>query len=333
MSDTATPASTFRYPHPPVYNNKRDGFSIMEFLDGVELFFVGAHIPPTDQVHTCLAFAGAQVIAWWRLQAFVTPPSYAEFAIMVKKEFSPANFKEHVLNLIMLLRMEGKPDLPTVIDYINRTRTYTLLLKKYYPASAHPMLDDTVRTAFLRGLPLNLHQMVEITATTNNQNLGQIFITTETHADTLYGINKNFHKSTNSTYHGLLAATAGTPPSGGPEPMELDHLTIQFNNINKRLDQLGKSLGRSNNNDNNGNPPPMTPDVHDWCVRKGACFRCREIGHQAHNCPKYGNSNNNNNNRRNNNNNNNNNNRRGRWVYQVAVGDSPESGKASDDQA
>ncbi|KAF9080795.1 hypothetical protein BGX29_004990 [Mortierella sp. GBA35] len=119
--------------------------------------------------------------------------------------------------------------------------------------------------------------------------------------------------------------------------MELDHLTIQFNNINKRLDQLGRSIGRNSNNSsnssNNGNPPPMTPDVHDWCVRKGACFRCREIGHQAHNCPKYGNSNNNNNNRRNNNNNNNNNNRRGRWVYQVAVGDSPESGKASDDQA
>ncbi|KAF9132652.1 hypothetical protein BGX30_012585 [Mortierella sp. GBA39] len=83
--------------------------------------------------------------------------------------------------------------------------------------------------------------------------------------------------------------------------------------------------------------------------RNNACRRCRQTGYYAVDCYIYGDNNNSNrgnsnsnnrgnsnsNNRGNSNSNNrgNNNNRRGRWVYQVAVGDSPESGKASDDQA
>jgi hypothetical protein len=46
-------------------------------------------------------------------------------------------------------------------------------------------------------------------------------------------------------------------------------------------------------------------------------------------CPIYGDNNRNNNNH----NNNRGNNRNGRWVFQVTVGDFPESGKVSDDQA
>ncbi|KAG0268021.1 hypothetical protein BGZ96_006813, partial [Linnemannia gamsii] len=40
-----TPVPNFRYPHPKPFNNVRDGFAIMEFIDGMELFFEGAHIP------------------------------------------------------------------------------------------------------------------------------------------------------------------------------------------------------------------------------------------------------------------------------------------------
>ncbi|KAG0277242.1 hypothetical protein BGZ97_009935, partial [Linnemannia gamsii] len=64
-----TPTPNFHYPHPKSYTNVHNGFAIMEFLDGMELFFEGAHIPPVDQIHTTLAFAGAKVTVWWRLQA------------------------------------------------------------------------------------------------------------------------------------------------------------------------------------------------------------------------------------------------------------------------
>ncbi|KAF9536869.1 hypothetical protein EC957_009507 [Mortierella hygrophila] len=96
MTDT-TPAPNFCYPHHKPFTNVRDGFAIMEFIDGMELFFKGANIPPPDQIHTTLAFAGARVIAWWRLQSpqYVNPLSFPTFAESLKKEYSPANFNNH----------------------------------------------------------------------------------------------------------------------------------------------------------------------------------------------------------------------------------------------
>jgi hypothetical protein len=152
-SDTPTP--NFHYPHPKPYTNIRDGFAIMEFLDGMELFFKGAHIPTADQIHTTLAFAGAKVIAWWRLQApqYVNTLTYIEFAELLKKEYSPANFKDHLIHIIMSMCMQGKFTYDNASDYITLARQYHLLLTGYYPTTQHPAMEDMLYTAFLYGLP------------------------------------------------------------------------------------------------------------------------------------------------------------------------------------
>ncbi|KAF9915311.1 hypothetical protein FBU30_002071 [Linnemannia zychae] len=127
--------------------------------------------------------------------------------------------------------------------------------------------------------------------------------------------------------------------------MDLDNIKVQFNNINKRLDSISRSFNNNqyrprfqNNNGYPQHPPRLTDNEREHLDQIGGCYRCRQPGHMGPNCPIYGNStrNSNNgqsyNNRNNNRNNNNNRAQGGRWVYQVTVGDAPESGKASGDQ-
>src|ERR1700743_469982 len=145
-----TPAPNFRYPHPKPYTNVRDGFAIMEFIDGMELFFEGAHIPPADQIHTTLAFAGAKVIAWWRLQSpqYIEPLSFPQFAELLRKEYSPANFKDHLISLVMSMGMKGKFTYDNASDYITLARQYHLLLTGYYPIPQHPTMEDILSNRF-----------------------------------------------------------------------------------------------------------------------------------------------------------------------------------------
>jgi len=333
-----TPAPNFRYPHPKPYTNVRDGFAIMEFIDGMELFFEGAHIPPSDQIHTTLAFAGAKVIAWWRLQSpqYVEPLSFPQFAELLRKEYSPANFKDHLIYQVMSMAMKGKFTYDNASDYITLARQYHLLLTGYYPTPQHPAMEDMLRTAFLRGLPPLLRQMVEETMTHRALPLNDLFAMTERYAETLT------NNPTNS--NNLIAAGVTANTISDPNAMEIDNIQLQLNNITRQLSNMNRTFNNHNNNNrnnnnnnnngsrnnnsfcnnNNGHPPPLTPEERVWCSRNNACRHCRQIGHYGVDCPIYGD---------NNNKSSNNNNRQGRWVFQVAVGNSPESGKASDGQA
>jgi len=330
-----TPTPNFRYPHPKPFTNVRDGFAIMEFIDGMNLFFVGAHIPPADQIHTTLAFAGAKVIAWWRLHSpqYVDPLSFPQFAELLRKEYSPANFKDHLIYLVMSMAMKGKFTYDNASDYITLARQYHLLLTGYYPITQHPAMEDMLRTAFLHGLPPLLRQMVEVTMTHRTLSLNDLFAMTERHAETLT------NNSTNS--NSLITAGVTANTISDPNAMEVDSIQLQINNLNRQLSNMNRTFNNNsnnnnnnrnnnnnnsfrNNNNNNGNPPPLTPEERIWCARNNACRRCRQIGHYGVDCPIYGD---------NNNRSSNNNGRQGRWVFQVTVGDSPESGKASDDQA
>ncbi|KAG0247516.1 hypothetical protein BGZ95_008633, partial [Linnemannia exigua] len=198
-------------------------------------------------------------------------------------------------------------------------------------------VNDFAQTSFIDNCPLVLQQMIEGHIIQNPSiTLVQLF-QYATEMDRIYSFKPDTGPKTNSSAiaSAPLISSLASPPSSQATPMEIDHIQIALNNINQRFNRLERNMGHNNNhnnnsNYNNGHPPRLTPDDREWCRRNNACFRCRKPGHAANNCFKY---NNNTNNKNNNNNNNNNNKPPGRWVYQVTVGDSCESGKASDDQA
>jgi len=307
---------TFRYPHPAAYDGVRDGFSILNFLQRMRLFFAGAEIAAERQTVVTLAFAGDEAVSWWTLLAMPNNTPFATFSSLLATEFSPVKFKEHILSLAMKMKMATPTNLTNVMAYITLARKYYLFLQSYYTDN-NAMLNDTIRTAFLAGAPLQLRQMLEVVivnAGTDTVDIHQLFKSAEE-------FGRIFNSDDISPGAKALALSGSTAGTTNPNAMEIDNIQLQLNNINRQLSNMNRSFnnrnGNNNNNRNNyGNPAPLTQNERDHLMRTGGCLRCRQQGHFWRDCPKYGNNNNN-----------------GRRVNQVIVGNPAESGNASDDQA
>ncbi|KAF9113768.1 hypothetical protein BGW39_003602, partial [Mortierella sp. 14UC] len=333
----------------------------------MRLFFVGAEIAAAKQTVTTLAFAGDEAVSWWTLLALPNETPFATFSFLLATEFSPAKFKEHILTLAMQMKMSSPYTTASVNAYINLARKYHLLLTSYYDDDS--MLSDTIRTAFLAGCPLHLRQMLEVVlvnAGNTTIELSKLFKSAEE-------FGRIFGTSNGNTTAARALAIAGSttdPHAMEIDHMQFNNINSGNYNPNSSYNGNNNSTYRRMNFPNNvvdqgshfnhiGNHPPrLTEAERQYLDNNNGCYRCRQTGHFGRDCPIYGNNNNtnnrgrrnnngnngnngnnnrNNNNNNNNSNNNNNNNRRppgsGTWVYQVAVGNSPEQGKASDAQA
>jgi hypothetical protein len=310
---------TFRYPHPAPYDGVRDGFSILNFLQRMRLFFMGAQIEAERQTVVALAFAGDEAVSWWTLLALPNNTPFNHFSSLLATEFSPSKFKEHILSLAMKMKMSTPANFANVTAYITLARKYHLLLQSYY-SDNHAMLTDTIRTAFLAGAPQQLRQMLEVVianAGDNTVEMPQLFKSAEE-------FGRIFNSDDMSTGAKALAISGST---NDPNAMEIDNIQVKLNNINRQLSNMHRSLNNRNNNNNyhnnnrnnnnnNGHPAPLTQNERDHLMRTGGCLRCRQQGHYGRDCPRYGNGNNS-----------------GRRINQVIVGNPDESGNASDDQA
>ncbi|KAG0195271.1 hypothetical protein BGX28_001803, partial [Mortierella sp. GBA30] len=220
---------TFRYPHPAVYDGVRDGFSILNFLQRMRLFFTGAEIPAAKQTVVTLAFAGDEAVSWWTLLALPNETPFHEFSARIATEFSPAKFKEHILSLAMTMSMATPTNIANVNAYITQARKYFLLLQSYYHDT--DMLNDTIRTAFLAGAPLQLRQMLEVVivnAGNDTIDMPKLFKSAEE-------FGRIFNSNDISPGAKALAISGSTAGTTNPNAMEVDHIQVQLNNINRQL--------------------------------------------------------------------------------------------------
>lgn len=307
---------------PPVFTGKRDGFTALAWLLALNRYFTLAKVQASERTPHAISYLESPGPARWFDGCGLadTCNFETEFTPTFKKEYIPHNFAGACRRALTNLRMTS--DFPTFLT------TFKDLLGALLGFAANDSAKDTVnefaQTSFIDNCPLALQQLIEGHILQHPTiSLPELF-QYATEMDRIY----SFKPNSSTVNSAPLVSSLLSPPSHSQAtPMELDHLTVTLNNMNRRLNQWEKNVGRNNrhyqnNNYNSSHPPTLTPNERDWCRRNGACFRCRQPGHLSDKCPIYKNSSNNNRN----------DNHNGKWVYQVTVGDSPESGKASGNQ-
>ena len=88
--------------------------------------------------------------------------------------------------------------------------------------------------------------------------------------------------------------SSSTQPSMSPSEIALRQEIQQLQNTSKQLINALQSSNPSRSNQGNNNPPrnndriqPLRDGEKEKLMKEGRCFRCRETGHQANNCPRF----------------------------------------------
>lgn len=266
-----------------MFNGVRDGFAVLDFLERMKLFFIGARIAEEDRTITALGFAGSETIQWWNLLEHPLNAPFLQFSSLMATEFSPANFKEHILSLVMNLRMTGPFTHLNLMAYVNTSRRYYTILLNHYTAltnnasASSAILDDAVRTAFLAGVPANLRQSLELKIVSNVS----------------YPLLNLFHDA--DVFGRILATTVNnvaTPTpliassSSDPNAMEIDNLRLEINSLRRQIQRQG-NRNNTNQGNSNGAPGRLTDREREQLRRTDGCYRCRKPGHYSQECTAF----------------------------------------------
>jgi len=331
---------------PPTFNGKRDGFTALSWLVAVNRYFRLANIEDDDRTpHAITYLANPGPAQWFDGCGLADDCDFDDsFTPTFKEEFIPHDFASSCRRQLTTLRM--------TTDFTSYLVAFKELLNALLGNAADESAKDTIhdfaQDAYIDNCPIALRQLLQAHLVQDvNANLYTLFQFGEK-MDRIYHFKPDTgSKSHHPTY--LLIhnpSSSSSPPPSNPSlppgtPMDLDHLQVQFNNMNKLLLNMNRQINHNNNSPRH--PPTITNEEKTHLDSIGGCYRCRQVGHMSRNCPTYGNSSRQNNNRNNNSNSRNNSNRHpptdrsndnrpGRWVFQLTEDDSPESGKVPDAQ-
>ncbi|KAG0295654.1 hypothetical protein BGZ97_004763 [Linnemannia gamsii] len=320
---------------PPVFKGARDGFSALAWLLAVNRYFTLAKVEEADRTPHALSYLDTPGPARWFDGCGLadTCDFEKEFTPAFKKEYIPHNFAGNCRRALTSLRMTS--DFPTFLTTFKDL--LGALLGYAENESAKATVNEFAQTSFIDNCPLALQQLIEGYILQHPSITLSDLFQYATEMDRIYSFKPNSPTHSSAPLVSSLASFSSS--SSQATPMEIDHISVQLHNINKRFDRLEKNNGRNNhssrnnnnnnynnyknnnnNNNNNGHPARLNDNERQRLINTGGCFRCRQIGHMGPNCPIFGN-------------NGNNNNRQGRWVFQLLAGDASESGNAPDAQA
>lgn len=252
----------------PTYYNGRSDPEL--WLYGVELYFTASG---TIVDHAKIAFADTllrdDALVWRRTTP--TPPSWDEWKGLLISAFQPINPSETARDRLARLRQTGP-----VRSYASAFRTVTLLI----PA----ITDDEKKDRFIRGLKPKIMHDVKVKAPTTFEEAVQIAVRLDT-LDT-------WRPSGNP---GAPTMNGRTQRSSGPMPMEVDvnAITSTPAAVRSSVNAIGTTRPSYRDVVNGPSRPPrkpLTDREREECRRKGICFKCRQHGHVARECPESSNS-------------------------------------------
>ncbi|KAF9991592.1 hypothetical protein BGZ79_004250, partial [Entomortierella chlamydospora] len=232
MADTVViPTSNFKFPHPAYYQGVRDGFLCNAWLTSIRRFFVGAQIAADKQtLHAVIFLAGAAAL-WWEGQPLTDDAPFDKFETAFKTEFCPAGFEAHVRSLLFCIRLET-----TVADYIARLRKYmAVLCPPNMSDSARTVLEETAKTCFLNGCPVDLRQMLQgLDIAAGGQKTVHELCAAAEGFDTIYNFTTGSPAASLSGTQPFIAAHSATATQRDPMAMEIDALRLQINALQQQ---------------------------------------------------------------------------------------------------
>jgi len=277
MQSTDNPAppaafssATFRFPQPEHYKGERDGFKCEVWLTAINRFFKGARIPDDQRTLHAAIFLTGDATLWWDGNTLTDDAPWNDFVQSFRSAFQPAGFLDQVRNMLFDIKMTS-----TVPDYVARTRKYMFFLCPHdMSPEARTTLEQAATSCSLKGAPDDLRQVL-LTFKLNNP-------TTTIHAlcnvaeqfDQIY--HYSARSSSTSSSAGLnytVASTAAAHQSS--VAMEIDNLRVEINSLRRAVGYFHRGPRLQ----------PLTPAERTRLIRIGECFKCREEGHHARDCP------------------------------------------------
>lgn len=252
------PASTERLPEsvklpkPSTYHGNSNRLD--SWIYELELYFVNLGVPESRKVGLAVSFLRDAALLWWRsmCQRGNMPTTWDTFTYGIRSQFLPKNQYQAARNKLRNLRQTG-----SVQQYNLNFNSITLEVPDLSNAEA---LDK-----YIAGLKPQTRSYVMLQYP---QTMEEAMRIADTYDTVTYANNRQI-----STQQPMTNRTPMYPPvtTNEPMPMEIDAIKIYNQPRNASKAPLKK----------------LTDQEKKELLRLGKCFRCREHGHRAAECPRY----------------------------------------------
>ena len=266
---TAAPAPTRIKPAKPEAFLGKANENVRQWIFSVELWFsAGGVLTDHERIVLAVGLLRDSALVWWRSVHDLpdVPTTWEEFKAATIHAFEPINPAESARDRLATLRQTSS------------VRTYASIFR-FLAMSIPGITDDEKKDRFIRGLKLKTMSEVKLRAPETFEEAVRMAV----RFDSLLFV-RNFNPS---------VKTGNSHPR--PEPMELGAIrtnSIPTGNPPRAIRSVNAITRPSYRDVTAGRPysnpqrAKLTPEERTKLSREGRCFKCREKGHLARDCPE-----------------------------------------------
>lgn len=268
-------AAEIRYPRPQPFNGVRDGFSALTWLKTMERYFCATQLRSDLYTVMAVAYLGPRSAEWFNGSGISHDASFEDFKKAFKNAFIPDDFLRVVRHSLATLRMTS-----TVEDYTTESRRLlSVLTSEAKDVSARYEIESMAHISFIEGCPKSLQQLLSAMLVTQALTVEQLYQAAEKY-DRIYHFQSDVAPLSSATAAPTPrltqpAVVATNLAAANPMAMEIDNLRVELNYLKTQLYQ------RTNRS-------PLSRGEREDLTRRRGCFKCRQEGHFARDCPERG---------------------------------------------
>ena len=266
LSQVAQPAVNRIKPVKPEALFGKPNENVRQWIFSVELWFTAGHVTSDlERVTLAVSLLRDAALVWWRSihDLAEAPTTWEEFKSATISAFEPVNPAESARDRLATLRQSGS------------VRTYAYVFRST-AMSIPGITDDEKKDRFIRGLKTNTMKEVKLRCPENFDEAVSMAVRLDS----------------------LMWRYSGNPGKNGstytrPEPMDLGAIAsspTERRPIATRSTVNAVNLRPSYRDGATGNftqrRPKLTDDERAKLRREGKCFKCRQHGHLARDCPE-----------------------------------------------